>query len=117
MTISYLVAMLATVGRMGLFEIIASLVIYNIMWPVAFYVNLKMAIQQSPNAAIFDDLGTNYIFTFGAIFGIVYSIFLNCRPGSNGIVDALTSKTSTILSLLGTSFVFLSLPWMGFFFN
>jgi hypothetical protein len=88
------------------------LVVYNIVWPIPYFCNLKIAYQRSPNAAIWDDMGTNYIFAFAAVFGITYSIFLGMRPNNNGLKYAKTSKTASILSLLGTGFAFVSLPWI-----
>jgi len=87
------------------------------VWPIPYFLNLKLAYQKSPNSAIFDDLGTNYIFAFAAVFGITYSIFLSFKTGDRGLANARTSKTSSILSLLGTCFAFLSLPWIGYQFS
>ena len=42
MTISYLLSCLATIGRKGLFEIFISLLAFNIMWPIPYYVNMKL---------------------------------------------------------------------------
>lgn len=62
-------------------------------------------------------MGTNYIFAFAAVFGITYSIFLGMRSSSNGLKYAKTSKTASILSLLGTGFAFVSLPWLSYQFS
>jgi hypothetical protein len=79
MTISYLIAALAFVGRAGIFEIFTSLLVFNVMWPVSFFVNLKIYLNDMPNQLAFDDFGLTYVYTFAAIFGIFYSIFLNFR--------------------------------------
>ena len=79
MTISFLIAALGFVGRAGLFESFFALVIYNIMWPIPFYVNIRFFSRNLTGQIAFDDFGLTYIYTFAAIFGLVYSIFLNFR--------------------------------------
>jgi hypothetical protein len=79
MTISFLIASLGFIGRAGLFESFFALVIYNIMWPIPFYVNIRFFTNDIKGALAFDDFGLTYIYTFAAVFGITYSIFLNFR--------------------------------------
>lgn len=80
------------------------------MWPIPFYCNMKLYYEdlQAPRMA-FDDFGLTYIYTFAGFFGLVYSIFLN-KKYSDDVVIATPSKTSTILSIFGTTIVFCTLP-------
>jgi hypothetical protein len=59
-------------------------------------------------------LGGNYIFVFAAIFGMTYSAFLSTKSGKRGKANAKTSKKTSVLSLLGTCFTFVGLPWIGY---
>jgi hypothetical protein len=80
MTISYLISCLGFIGRAGLFETFMSLVVYNVMWPVPLYCNIKIYMDNLGLSAVaFDDAGLTYIYTFAAFFGVVYGILLNCR--------------------------------------
>lgn len=78
MTISFLISCLATIGKTGLFEIFTSLIVFNVMWPIPFYCNMKLYYRdlEAPRMA-FDDFGLTYIYTFAGFFGFIYSIFLN----------------------------------------
>lgn len=110
MTISYLIASLATIGRTGIFEVFTSLIVYNVMWPVPFYCNIKIFYENGPSSQqAFDDFGLTYIYTFAAFFGVVYSLMLNLRKNTS-LLSSYPSKTSSILCILGTTLVFCTLP-------
>lgn len=110
MTISYLLSCLATIGRQDLFETFMSLVVYNIIWPIPFYCNLKLYYNNLsfPQNA-FDDFGLTFIYTFAGFFGVIYSIFLNKKYDKTNIYT-LPSKVSTIMSIFGTTIVFCTIP-------
>ena len=80
MTISFMIAMIGTIGRMGIWEWFGAVLVYNVVWPIPFYINVKLFLGDGPDSQqSFDDFGLTYIYTFAAFFGIVYSIFLNFR--------------------------------------
>jgi len=110
MTISYLISCLATIGRLDLWDTFVSLIIYNIMWPIPFYCNMRLYYNDltAPQNA-WDDFGLTYIYTFAGFFGLVYSIFLN-RKYDETKVNTAPSKVSSIFSIFGTTVVFCTLP-------
>lgn len=80
MTISFMVSMVGTIGRMGIWEWFVAVLVYNVAWPIPFYINIKLFLGDGPaSKQSFDDFGLTYIYAFAAFFGIVYSIFLNFR--------------------------------------
>jgi hypothetical protein len=110
MTISYLISCLATIGRLDLFDTFISLIIYNIMWPIPFYCNLRLYYKDLPSPRnAFDDFGLTFIYTFAGFFGLIYSLFLNRKYDINK-TNTLPSKASAILSIFGTTIVFCTLP-------
>lgn len=110
MTISYLISCLATIGRTGAYEIFTSLLVYNIIWPFAFFWNMKIYYQEAtPALRIFDDFGLTHIYTFAAFFGIVYSFILNRKPSEN-VDRACPSRFSSIMSIFGSTLVFCTVP-------
>jgi len=57
----------------------------------------------------FDDFGLTYIYVFAGFFGLLYSVFLG--KGYKGLHhSAVPSKSSTMLSIFGTTIVFCTLP-------
>ena len=110
MTISYLISCLATIGRMDLFDTFVSLIMYNIMWPIPFYCNMRLFYKDLPSPQnVFDDFGLTFIYTFAGFFGLVYSIFLNRRYDETK-ANTMPSKVSSILSIFGTTIVFCTIP-------
>ncbi len=110
MTISYLVSCLATIGRMDLFDTFVSLIMYNIMWPIPFYCNMRLYYRNLPSPQnVFDDFGLTFIYTFAGFFGLVYSIFLN-RKYDETKTNTMPSKVSSIMSIFGTTIVFCTIP-------
>lgn len=110
MTISYLLSCLATIGRQDLFETFSSLIIFNVMWPIPFYCNLRLYYRELPSPQnVFDDFGLTFIYTFAGFFGLIYSIFLN-RKYDETKVNTLPSKVSTIMSIFGATIVFCTIP-------
>lgn len=112
LTISFLIASLATIGRTSLMETFTSLVLYNIMWPIPYFASLRIFYKGSVAQAVFDDFGLTYIYTFAGFFGVTYSIFLNRKYDSEQR-DSIPSKTSTIMSIFGTTIVFCTIPSAG----
>jgi hypothetical protein len=45
---------------------------------------------------------------------MTYSAFLSIKSGKRGNANAKTSKKTSVLSLLGTCFTFVGLPWIGY---
>jgi len=110
MTISYLISCLATIGKLDFFDTFVSLILYNIMWPIPFYCNMRLYYNDLPSPQnAFDDFGLTYIYTFAGFFGLIYSIFLNKKYDEKK-VNTLPSKVSSILSIFGTTIVFCTLP-------
>jgi hypothetical protein len=110
MTISYLISCLATIGRMDLFDTFISLIVYNIMWPIPYYCNLRLYYKDLPSPQnVFDDFGLTFIYTFAGFFGLIYSIFLNRRYDQTK-ANTIPSKESAILSIFGTTIVFCVIP-------
>lgn len=109
LTISFLIGSLATIGRTSFFELFISLVVYNIMWPIPYFANLRILYTSYTPRTVFDDFGLTYVYTFAGFFGITYSMFLNRKHDLNN-VNSTPSKSSTILAILGTTLVFCTIP-------
>lgn len=83
------------------------------MWPIPYFANLRIYYTQSLTPkTVFDDFGLTYIYTFAGFFGITYSMFLN-RKYEADQVESIPSKTSTVLSIFGTTIVFCTIPSTG----
>lgn len=110
MTISYLISCLATIGRMDLFDTFVSLIVYNIMWPIPYFCNMRLYYRDLPSPQnVLDDFGLTFIYTFAGFFGLVYSIFLNRRYDQTK-ANSAPSKESSILSIFGATIVFCVIP-------
>lgn len=84
-TLSFLVMMIAIIGRITILQLLQQIVIYQILWTLSFYINIYICvvrIQQFSTDTIsypyiFDTFGTSYVYLFAAFYGLGFTFFLD----------------------------------------
>jgi len=112
-SISQLVVLLGLWGKINLAQVALNSVLFNLMWNLNYFVCVLLQFQ-SPDNRIFDDYQITMVYLFGASYGFLASLIYP-KPANNGI--PISSPTATLLSLIGTFFLFLSFCVTSTFFS
>jgi hypothetical protein len=111
--ISQLVLMLGVYGRLSLPQIIIGSLLFNFSWNLCHFLCVLLA-WTGPDPRLFDDYQITSVYLFAASFGLIVGQMLN-KPAIGEFFSQ--SKTSAILSQVGTFFLFLSFCTTTTFFS
>ena len=109
---SLLIAFTSLVGRLGKPDTFLAIILYNVGWTFNLKTCFYMQQSKSPIAdqSLFDDYGSNYIYVFAGAFSLICSLLINCKAGKDPLPE---SRSATMISLIGTGFVFACFPFTG----
>lgn len=111
---SLLAASTSFIGKVDAVDTFLITIIYNIGWPLSFMSSTYIFKTYGPSTFnVFDGYGTNYVYVYAGFFGLMVAIFLNCKPALKKVNN---SKSTAFLTLIGTGFVFATLPFTGIIF-
>ena len=60
-----------------------------------------------------ESIGTNYIYVFAGVTGLIISVIINFKPGK--VAHGTGSRHSAFIGMMGTGFAFAASPFSGFY--
>lgn len=80
--ISQLVMITGLIGRLSVFQISLTSVLYNLAWNLNLFLCIQVQ-RQSPDVKTFDDYQINSVYLFAACFGLMMMCFLKTPPSTD----------------------------------
>lgn len=74
-SVSFLIALTGKIGRVTLQGVFMSNIIFSLLWYLNITINILLSQERNPESLVyFDDFGTNFVYLYGAIFGLFLCI-------------------------------------------
>lgn len=108
-SISYLTALTATVGRVHIMGVLISVIFFNVMFYLNFYINALISFStrnKSESFIYLDDYGTILVFLFGGMAGLLSGV-INKKARTEMLLDEEKHGRNSInFSITGSFFLF-----------
>lgn len=111
--ISILTMLSSVIGRITLFQLFKTVIIYQIMWNLNYFLLIFLCVIKNDHNEseiytpyFFDQFGSTFVYLFAAFFGLAYSLTLCNQKILVPHPRNVSNKLSLIMCLIGGAFIF-----------